>query len=125
MKSFKRLGIDPLVVNGTLCVKCPTAEPALAAEECVARLLEELAIVSPRILVVMGEPALETVNRLGVSLARPIEPREGEIQAFTPPVAALVGPDIAEAPDEAGAKQAFWRAFRMPGEGAPDLRPYH
>ncbi|HWJ42453.1 MAG TPA: uracil-DNA glycosylase family protein, partial [Solirubrobacterales bacterium] len=23
MKSFKRLGIDPLVVYGTLCVKCP------------------------------------------------------------------------------------------------------
>ncbi len=23
MKSFKRLGIDPLTVYGTLCVKCP------------------------------------------------------------------------------------------------------
>ena len=31
MKSFKRLGIDPLVVYGTLCVKCPMAEPDLAA----------------------------------------------------------------------------------------------
>ena len=27
MKSFKRLGIDPLVVYGTLCVKCPVADP--------------------------------------------------------------------------------------------------
>ena len=46
MKSFKRLGIDPLVVYGTLCVKCPIADPALAAEECVARLVEEIAIVA-------------------------------------------------------------------------------
>ena len=30
MKSFKRLGIDPLVVYGTLCVKCPVADPSLA-----------------------------------------------------------------------------------------------
>ena len=31
MKSFKRLGIDPLVVYGTLCVKCPLSDPELAA----------------------------------------------------------------------------------------------
>jgi uracil-DNA glycosylase family 4 len=124
MKSFKRLGIDPLVVYGTLCVKCPTAEPALAAEECVALLLEELAIVSPRILVVMGEPALETVNGIGVSLARPIEAREGEIQAFTPTVDALYVPDIDESLDEEGAKQRFWHAFRMLGEWYSDLPPY-
>jgi uracil-DNA glycosylase family 4 len=124
MKSFKRLGIDPLVVYGTLCIKCPTAEPALAAEECVSRLLEELAIVSPRILVVMGEPALGTVNRIGVSLARPIEAREGEVQAFTPTVDALYVPDIDESLDEEGAKQRFWRAFRMLGEWYEDLPPY-
>src|SRR5881227_4273119 len=58
MKSFKRLGIDPLVVYGTLCVKCPTPEPDLAAGGCVGRLVEELAIVQPKIVVVMGEPAL-------------------------------------------------------------------
>jgi len=26
MKSLKRLDIDPLVVYGTLCVKCPVAD---------------------------------------------------------------------------------------------------
>src|ERR671919_3169098 len=63
MKSFKRLGIDPLVVYGTLCVKCPIAEPDLAAGECVARLVEEIAVVGPRMIVVMGDPALGTLNR--------------------------------------------------------------
>src|SRR6184192_3882171 len=29
-KSFKRLNIDPLVVYGTLCVKCPVSDPSLA-----------------------------------------------------------------------------------------------
>ena len=84
MKSFKRLGIDPLVVYGTLCVKCPIAEPDLAPPECMRRLVEEIAIVQPKIVVVMGEPALRVLNGLEVPLSRPIEPREGEVQAFTP-----------------------------------------
>jgi uracil-DNA glycosylase family 4 len=124
MKSFKRLGIDPLVVYGTLCVKCPIPEPDLAAGECVARLVEELAIVQPKIVVVMGEPALRILNSLSVPLSRPLEPREGEIQAFTPTVDALYTPDIDLSIDEEGAKQRFWRAFKVLGDWYEDLPPY-
>jgi len=124
MKSFKRLGIDPLVVYGSLCVKCPIAEPDLAPEDCVRRLLEEIAIVQPKILVVMGEPALRVLNQLEVPLARPIEPREGEIQAFSPTIDALFTPDIDESLDEEGAKQRFWRSFKVLGEWYEDLPPY-
>jgi uracil-DNA glycosylase len=124
MKSFKRLGVDPLVVYGTLCVKCPIAEPDLAAEECVARLIGELEIVQPKIVIVMGEPALRVVNGLGVPLSRPIEARAGEIQAFTPTVDALYTPDIDESLDEESAKQRFWRAFRVLEEWYEDLPPY-
>ena len=69
MKSFKRLGIDPIVVFGTLCVKCPPTDPSLAADECVARVAEEVAIVQPRMIVVMGEQALELLNGLELPLA--------------------------------------------------------
>jgi uracil-DNA glycosylase family 4 len=124
MKSFKRLGIDPLVVYGTLCAKCPVAEPDLAPQECVARLIEEIAIVQPKIVVVMGEPSLRILNGLQVPLSRPIEGREGEIQAFTPTIDALYVPDIDESLDEEGAKQRFWRAFRMLGKWYEDLPPY-
>jgi len=124
MKSFKRLGIDPLVVYGTLCVKCPMAEPDLAPQECVARLVEELAIVQPKIVVVMGEPALRILNGLAIPLSRPVEDREGEIQAFTPTVDALYVPDIDASLDEEGAKQRFWRAFKILGEWYDDLPPY-
>jgi uracil-DNA glycosylase family 4 len=124
MKSFKRLGIDPLVVYGTLCVKCPIAEPDLAARECMRRLLDELAIVQPKILVVMGEPALRVVNDMEVPLSRPIEPREGEIQAFTPTIDALYTPDIDDSLDEESAKQRFWRSFRVLGDWYEDLPPY-
>jgi uracil-DNA glycosylase len=124
MKSFKRLGIDPLVVYGALCVKCPIAEPDLAPQECVGRLAEELAIVQPKILVVMGEPALRVLNGLQVPLSRPVEQREGEIQAFTPTVDALYVPDIDASLDEEGAKQRFWRAFRVLGDWYEDLPPY-
>jgi uracil-DNA glycosylase len=124
MKSFKRLGIDPLVVYGTLCVKCPIAEPDLAAEECVRRLVEELAIVQPKIVVVMGEPALRVLNGLEVPLSRRIEPREGEVQAFTPTVDALYTPDIDESLDEENAKARFWRSFKTLGDWYEDLPPY-
>ncbi len=124
MKSFKRLGIDPLVVYGTLCVKCPIAEPDLAPGECVGRLVEEMAIVQPKIVVVMGEPALRVLNALSVPLSRPIEQREGEIQAFTPTIDALYAPDIDASLDEEGAKARFWRAFRTLGVWYDDLPPY-
>ena len=71
MKSFKRLGIDPLTVYGTLCVKCPVADTDQAAEECIARVVEEIAVVQPRIVVVMGERALATLNDLELPLAQP------------------------------------------------------
>ena len=124
MKSFKRLGIDPLVVYGTLCVKCPIPEPDLAPQACVARLAEELAIVQPKIVVIMGEPSLRILNGLGVPLSRPVEQREGEIQAFTPTIDALYVPDIDASLDEEGAKQRFWRAFKMLGTWYEDLPPY-
>src|SRR5581483_1905428 len=34
MKSLKRLSIDPLAVYGTLCVKCPVPDPAMADPAC-------------------------------------------------------------------------------------------
>ncbi len=58
MKSLKRLGIDPLAVYGTLCVKCPVGDASLADPACIARVIEEIAIVQPKIVVVMGEDAL-------------------------------------------------------------------
>ena len=70
MKSLKRLSIDPLAVYGTLCVKCPVPDPAMADPACVARLVEELPIVSPKIVVVMGPDALAVLNELDFPLAR-------------------------------------------------------
>src|ERR1700744_6617805 len=111
MKSFNRLGIAPLAVYGTLCVKCPVAEPDLAPQECVARLVEEIAIVQPKIVVVMGEPSLRILNGLQFPLSLPIEGREAEIQAFTPTIDALYVPDIDESLYVEGAKMWFWRSF--------------
>jgi uracil-DNA glycosylase len=124
MKSFKRLGIDPLVVYGTLCVKCPVADTALAAPECIARLLEEIAIVSPKIVVAMGQEALDTLNELSLPLSRELAPNLGQIQKLTPSIDALYVPSIDEALDEEDAKRAFWSAFRVLGDWHSDLPPY-
>ena len=124
MKSLKRLGIDPLAVYGTLCVKCPVGDASLAEPACIARVLEELAIVAPKIVVVMGEDALATLNDLDVPLARTLDPELGAVQPFTPACDALVVPNIDEALDEEAAKREFWSAFRVLGEWYADLPPY-
>jgi len=124
MKSFKRLNIDPLVVYGTVCAKCPVDDPADADQECVARVADEFNIVQPKIIVVMGEDALEVLNGLDVPLSRVVEARDGEIQAFTPACDALFVPEIDDALDEEGAKRRFWRAFRALGRWHDDLPPY-
>lgn len=124
MKSFKRLGIDPLAVYGTVFVKCPVPDTEMSAPECRARVLEELAIVQPRIAVVMGEAALAELNDLGVPLGRTLEAKVGEVQRLTPACEALYVPDIDASLDEEDAKRAFWRAFRALGEWYADLPPY-
>jgi uracil-DNA glycosylase family 4 len=123
-KSLRRLGIDPLAVYGTLCVKCPVADPSLADPACVARVVEELAIVAPRIVVVMGDDALRTLNDLDVPLGRAVEPRPGEVQPLTPSIDALFVPDIDEALDDDDGKRAFWPAFKALGQWYADLPPY-
>src|SRR6516164_8478316 len=70
MKSLKRLAIDPLAVYGTLCVKCPVPDPVMADPACIARLAEELTIVAPKIIVVMGRDALSVINELDLPLRR-------------------------------------------------------
>jgi uracil-DNA glycosylase family 4 len=124
MKSFKRLAIDPIVVFGTLCVKCPLTDPTHASEGCIARVAEEIAIVQPRIVVVMGEEALAVLNELELPLADPIESREGEIQRLTPTIDALYVPDIDDSLDTDDSKQRFWTAFRVLGEWYDQLPPY-
>jgi uracil-DNA glycosylase len=124
MKSLKRLNIDPLAVYGTLCVKCPVLDPAMADPACINRLVEELAIVQPKIVVVMGDDALNVVNELGVPLSRELAPAPGELQRFTPSIEALFVPNIDDSLDEDGAKRAFWSAFRVLGQWWEDLPPY-
>jgi uracil-DNA glycosylase family 4 len=124
MKSLKRLSIDPLAVYGTLCVKCPVADPAMADPACIGRLTEELAIVQPKVLVVMGEDALAVINELEIPLSRWLEATPGELQRFTPSIEALYVPNIDDALDEESAKREFWTAFRVLGQWWSDLPPY-
>jgi uracil-DNA glycosylase len=124
MKSLRRLDIDPLAVYGTLCVKCPVADTTLAAPECVARLVEEIAIVQPKIVVVMGPDALDVLNELSLPLARRVEAEPGRVQQLTPSIDALYVPDIDQSLDEESAKREFWRAFRKLGAWWAEFPPY-
>ena len=124
MKSLKRLSIDPLAVYGTLCVKCPVPDPAMADPGCVARLIEEIAIIAPKIVVVMGPEALTVVNELDLPLRRDLREAPGELQHLTPSIEALYVPNIDDSLDEEAAKREFWAAFRVLGQWWADLPPY-
>ena len=124
MKSFKRLGIDPLAVYGTVFVKCPVHDTDESAPACRARVLEEIAIVQPRIVVVMGPEALATLNELALPLAQEVRAEPGAVQSLTPSIEAMYVPNIDEALDEEAAKRGFWTAFRRLGDWYADFPPY-
>ena len=91
---------------------------------CVGRLAEELTIVAPKMIVVMGDEALGVVNELGFPLSRDVSATPGELQHFTPVIDALYVPSIDDSLDEEAAKREFWTAFRVLGQWWEDLPPY-
>src|SRR5919107_1287536 len=93
-------------------------------EEGVARLIEEIAIVQPKIVVVMGPDALDVLNDLQLPLAREVREEPGIVQRLTPSIEALYVPDIDRSLDEESAKREFWRAFRELGTWWSDFPPY-
>ena len=124
LKSVQRLGIDPMTMYGTLAIKCSHLAESDAAELCPPWLAEEIAIVMPKLVVPMGERALDAINRLDYPLAEPLTDQAGAIQRWTPTIEALYVPDIDESLDEQNAKRAFWAAFRAIGEWHEAQPPY-
>ncbi|HEX4107175.1 MAG TPA: uracil-DNA glycosylase family protein [Solirubrobacteraceae bacterium] len=124
MKSLKRLGIDPLAVYGTLCAKCPVADSALADPGCVGRIVQEIAIVQPRLIVATGADALTVLGEVDVPLARPLQPLVGEVQPFTPTCEVLLVPNIDESLDDEGSKRRFWDALRALGRWWEEQPPF-
>jgi len=118
LKSVQRLGVEPLALYGTLCVKLPEAgyQPQW--------LTRELQIVMPKLIMPMGDAALEAVNTLTFPGSTPLENALGVVQRWTPTIEAIVVPDIDQSLDEQSAKRAFWAAFRTLGEWYLAQPPY-
>ena len=120
IKSLQRLHVDPMEVYGTNCVKFSGA----ALDTSAAWLQRELRIVQPRLVVVMGDDALDFLNGVGFPLSQPVESRLGELQRFTPTIEALAVPDIDLSLDGQAEKTAFWNAFKAVGPWWAALPPY-
>jgi uracil-DNA glycosylase len=120
LKSLQRLRIDPLAIYGTNCLKLAGGDE----EESRPWLTRELHIVQPKLIVVMGEPALAFLSSIEFPLADRLEAKLGELQRFTPTIQALFVPDIDESLDEAPAKTRFWNAFKALGPWWAELPPY-
>ena len=120
LKSLQRLGVDPLAIYGTNCLKFADGDE----DESRPFLLRELHIVQPKLVVAMGEPTVAFLNAARFPLARELAPVEGELQELTPTIQGLVTPDIDESLDEQPAKTAFWNAFKVLGEWWSQTPPY-
>jgi uracil-DNA glycosylase family 4 len=121
LKSLQRLRVDPMSVYGTNCLKFVGAEPDEQAREWLAR---ELHVVQPKLVVVMGEDALEFLNAIEFPLSSRLEASFGDLQRFTPTVQGLVCPDIDASLDEQAEKARFWSAFKALGAWWAELPPY-
>ena len=121
LKSLQRLGVDPLAIYGTNCLKFGTEED----EQATPWLTRELHIVQPKLLVVMGTDAVRFLDALAFPLADPLADCEpGEVARFTPTIEAIVTPDIDAALDDEATKTAFWAAFKALGPWWAQLPPY-
>jgi uracil-DNA glycosylase family 4 len=120
LKSLQRLGIEPLAVYGTNCLKFGTEDPSEAS----AWLTRELHIVQPKLVVIMGEESVVFLNALGFPLGDQVGTTEGVIQRFTPTIEALVTPNVDESLDDQQAKTRFWNAFKVLGPWWAEQPPY-
>ena len=66
LKSLQRLGVDPLAIYGTNCLKFGTEDD----EQATPWLTRELHIVQPKLLVVMGTDAVAVPRRARVPARR-------------------------------------------------------
>lgn len=124
LKSVQRLGVDPVTIYGTLAAKCDHDADLEPQALDGAWLSSEIAIILPKIVVVMGERALAAVNALDYPMADPLSADVGVVQKWTPTIEALYVPDIDESLDEQNAKRAFWAAFRALGDWHEAQPPY-
>jgi uracil-DNA glycosylase family 4 len=121
LKSLQRLDVDPLAIYGTNCLKFGTEED----EQATPWLTRELHIVQPKLLVVMGEAAVQFLDGLQFPLAdRLADAETGVVRRFTPTIGALVTPDIDTSLDDQAAKTAFWNSFKALGPWWAELPPY-
>lgn len=124
LASMNRLQVDPLDIYGSNCIKCARACHECMAVQSPAWLEREIAIVSPRMLVVMGREALDVVNDVSAPESRRLQPILGEVQCWTHTCEVIWCPDIDESLDGPAAKQAFWDAFRPLGEWYASRPPW-
>jgi uracil-DNA glycosylase family 4 len=120
LKSLQRLHVDPMAIYGTNCLKFADGDE----DESRPFLRRELHIVQPKLVVVMGEPALAFLNSVAFPLGRELTATEGELQKFTPTIDAIFTPDIDDSLDEQPEKTRFWNAFKLLGEWWASLPPY-
>ncbi len=123
-RSVERLGVDPSVLYGTLVRKCPHGAADTQPDEELHWLAEEIRVVRPRLIVVMGDSARRAVNDLKMPMAEPLPDELGVVVRWTPAVETLCVPDIDDSMDEQDAKRRFWAAFRALGEWWAAEPPY-
>ncbi|RJQ55582.1 MAG: hypothetical protein C4521_02305 [Actinobacteria bacterium] len=109
-KSMQRLELDSSLLYLTNLAKCSRHRDSACAARCGSYLAEELLVVQPRVILLMGEPAYETV-RASYGLETAFAPGLCERVQGGPLLVATV--DFASAMKQDASKRALWRDFQV------------
>ena len=122
LKSLQRLGVDPLAIYGTNCLKFGTEDDEQATPWLDAG-APHRAAEAPRRDGRRTPSGSSTRSRSRSPIRSPSASR-GSCVRFTPTIEAIVTPDIDAALDDQAAKTAFWDAFKALGPWWAQLPPY-
>ncbi len=123
-RSVERLHVDPATLYGTLVIKCPHTDPTAPMGDGLEWLAEEIRIVRPRIMVVMGDRTIAAIDALAFPMSEPLPVEHGVVTRWTPASEVLVTPDIDDSLDEQDAKRRFWAALRALGDWHANEPPW-
>jgi uracil-DNA glycosylase len=100
-RSVERLQVDPAVLYGTLVLKCPHADPAAPMGNELEWLAEEIRIVRPRLMVVMGDRTIAAVDALRFPMSEPLPVEQGVVTRISTTRSTSRTPSAASGPRSA------------------------
>ena len=119
-KPLQRLHVDPMAIYGRTASSSSAGTKRSRGRSCCASCTS----LQPKLVVVMGEPAVAFLNAARFPLARELGLTEGELQEPRRRSRGSSRPTSTSRSTSSRRKTAFWNAFKVLGEWWSQTPPY-